>query len=100
MSLYEVCAALDDETLSPRCLLGNVACSQDRSCPAHTYYVSSRARLTRFLERTTIADIAQFEARKHRRRPGAAAWPIPGETASAATLNPYQRRPFRKPRNR
>ena len=72
LSLYEVCQALDDEILAPRCLLGHVACTQDRSCPAHSYCQPSRERLLRFLQRTTIADIAQFEARRNRRREAAA----------------------------
>jgi Rrf2 family protein len=63
ISLYEVCAALDDEILKPRCMLGNVPCADDRACPAHRVCRSSRDQIVRFLKRTTVADIARFEAR-------------------------------------
>ncbi len=63
ITLYEVCAALDDEILNPRCMLGNVPCADDRACPAHRVCRSSRSQIIRFLKRTTVADIARFEAR-------------------------------------
>jgi Rrf2 family transcriptional regulator, iron-sulfur cluster assembly transcription factor len=64
ITLYEVCLALDDEVLQPRCILGNVMCTQDRSCPAHGFCRSSREQLVEFLQQTTIADIAAFLARR------------------------------------
>jgi len=66
VTLDEVCLALDDEILRPRCMLGNTQCSEDRSCPAHRFCVSSRRRLAQFLRRTTVADIAAFDARTGR----------------------------------
>jgi Rrf2 family protein len=63
ITLYEVCAALDDEILKPRCMLGNVPCADDRACPAHRVCRNSRSKIIRFLKRTSVADIARFEAR-------------------------------------
>jgi Rrf2 family protein len=63
MSLYEVCEALDDDILKPRCMLGNVPCTDDRDCPAHDVCRKAQVALVRFLKRTTVADIARFEAR-------------------------------------
>ena len=63
ITLFEVCAALDDEVLQPRCMLGNVPCADDRACPAHRVCRRSRTQIIRFLKRTTVADIARFEAR-------------------------------------
>jgi Rrf2 family protein len=63
ITLMEVCEALDDEILSPRCMLGNVPCADDRACPAHRVCRDSRNKIVRFLKRTTVADIARFEAR-------------------------------------
>jgi Rrf2 family protein len=69
ITLYEVCVALDDEVLQPRCMLGNAECSGNRACPAHAFCGTSRRQLTRFLKKTTIADLAAFEIRR-RKRPG------------------------------
>jgi Rrf2 family protein len=63
ISLYEICVALDDDILKPRCMLGNIPCADDRDCPAHRVCRKSQAETIRFLRRTTVADIARFEAR-------------------------------------
>jgi Rrf2 family transcriptional regulator, iron-sulfur cluster assembly transcription factor len=62
VSLYEVCAALDDDILKPRCMLGHVPCAGDRACPAHQVCRKWQLQAIRFLKRTTVADIARFEA--------------------------------------
>jgi Rrf2 family protein len=64
ITLHELCNALDDPIVQPRCLLGNAECSNDRACPAHDFCTTHRARLAEFLQRTTIADIAAFETRR------------------------------------
>jgi Rrf2 family protein len=63
MTLFEVCEALDDDILKPRCMLGNVPCADDRDCPAHRVCRKSQVEIVRFLKRTTVADIARFEVR-------------------------------------
>lgn len=63
ITLHEVCTILGDDVLKPRCMLGNAECSNNRACPAHRLCRVSRSRVSQFLHRTTIDDIAQFEAR-------------------------------------
>jgi Rrf2 family protein len=63
ITLLEVCEALDDDILKPRCMLGNVPCADDRDCPAHRVCRKAQVQIVRFLKRTTVADIARFEAR-------------------------------------
>ena len=64
ISLLEICLALEDPVVQPRCMLGSEQCSNDRACPAHDFCVSHREKLTNFLQNTTIADIAAFETRR------------------------------------
>lgn len=64
VTLHDVCVALDDPIVRPRCLLGNAECTGDRMCPAHEFCSEYRTGLTRFLRETTIADIAAFETRR------------------------------------
>jgi Rrf2 family transcriptional regulator, iron-sulfur cluster assembly transcription factor len=62
--LHDLCTALDDPLVRPRCMLGNAACTEDRTCPAHEFCVTYRGKLAEFLANTSIADIASFEARR------------------------------------
>jgi DNA-binding IscR family transcriptional regulator len=62
--LRDLCEALDDPLVHPRCMFGNAQCTNDRACPAHEFCVEYRGRLSDFLEKTTIADIAAFETRR------------------------------------
>lgn len=64
ISLHDLAAALQDPVLEPRCMLGNAACSDDRGCPAHAYWSAQRQRIFDFLQKTSVADIAAFEARR------------------------------------
>jgi Rrf2 family transcriptional regulator, iron-sulfur cluster assembly transcription factor len=80
VTLMDLCVALDDPALTPRCLLGGARCSEDRACPAHAFCRACRRQQTEFLQRTTIADIAAFEAR---RRWDVAAPPPPATAAPA-----------------
>jgi Rrf2 family transcriptional regulator, iron-sulfur cluster assembly transcription factor len=63
VSLFEVCAALDDPAVLNRCMLGTAICSDDRACPCHDFWKTNRAEFQDFLRRTTIADMAEFEKR-------------------------------------
>lgn len=65
MSLLELCEAMDDPITQVRCFLGNAECSDQRSCPAHTFWTAHRERVIAFLKGTTLADIAAFEAQRH-----------------------------------
>ena len=62
--LYDLCTALDDPLIQPRCMLGNAVCSGDRACPAHEFCTTYRGKLAEFLQSTTVADIAAFETRR------------------------------------
>lgn len=64
INLLEVCIALEDPAIQPRCMLGSAACDDDRACPAHDFCSTHRANLMEFLRKTTIADIAAFETRR------------------------------------
>jgi Rrf2 family protein len=66
VTLFDLCVALDDPIVEPRCILGMTRCSDDRACPAHGFCRSARSTQLDFLRRTTIADIATFE--EHRGR--------------------------------
>jgi Rrf2 family transcriptional regulator, iron-sulfur cluster assembly transcription factor len=61
ITLRELCVALDDPIIQPRCILGNAQCTSDRACPAHDFCTTRRRELGDFLQQTTIADIAAFE---------------------------------------
>lgn len=64
VSLHDVCVALNDPVVEPRCMLGTTKCSDERACPAHRFWTANRAEQTAFLKRTTIADIAAFETKR------------------------------------
>lgn len=67
ISLYEICTALDDPVILPRCMLGTAECSDQRACPAHQFWSAQRAKQTSFLRETTLFDIANFEAKRRAR---------------------------------
>ncbi|MBX3383534.1 MAG: Rrf2 family transcriptional regulator [Phycisphaeraceae bacterium] len=64
ISMLDLCAALADPITVPRCMLGSTECSDQRCCPAHTFWVAHRTRMLDFLRGTCVADIAAFEARR------------------------------------
>jgi Rrf2 family protein len=64
ITLHELCVALNDPAVAPRCMLGNAECIDDRACPAQAFCTEYRAKFARFLQKTTIADIAAFENRR------------------------------------
>ncbi len=70
ITILEICEALEDPVVQPRCMLGNAECTEDRACPAHEFCVLHRTELAKFLRDTTIADIAAFETRRRWRTSG------------------------------
>ena len=64
ISLYRICEALDDPITQRLCMLRTEKCSDDRSCPAHQFWTQQRDRQLQFLQTTTLADVAEFEARQ------------------------------------
>ena len=64
MTLFDLCAALDDPIVETRCLLEQVPCSDVRDCPAHEFWVGHRDKEIAFLKRTTVKEMADFEAKE------------------------------------
>jgi Rrf2 family iron-sulfur cluster assembly transcriptional regulator len=64
ITLFDICAALDDPSTLPRCMLGTAVCSDERSCPAHQFWSSVRNQYVSYLQTRTVADIAAFELRR------------------------------------
>ena len=64
ISLYDLCKCFDDPVLGVRCMLGNAECSDERACPCHKFWTSQRSKEIKFLQKTTIKDLAAFERRE------------------------------------
>lgn len=64
LTLLQVCEALDDPITDRRCFLGTAACSDERACPAHSFWTAHREKTLTFLKQTTLADVAAFETRR------------------------------------
>lgn len=92
ISLYDLCVALDDPIVEPRCILGNAECTKDRACPAHSFCTGHREQLRQFLHRTTIADVAAFETQRRwgatRQEPGNAQPTGSQEAAGTSAAQP------------
>lgn len=71
ITLLDICTALDDPSILPRCMLGTAVCSDERSCPAHTFWSGVRTQYVNYLRQKTVADIAAFELRRRTLRPHA-----------------------------
>lgn len=71
VTLFDLCEALDDDILHPKCALGVADCSDARACPAHELQKTIRAQQLAFLERTTIQDIGTFNLKRDLALPSA-----------------------------
>jgi Rrf2 family transcriptional regulator, iron-sulfur cluster assembly transcription factor len=69
ITLLDLCKAMDDPIVENRCMLANAECSEDRACPAHKFWAAHRGRAIEFLGKTTVADLAAFEARQRLGKP-------------------------------
>lgn len=58
INLLELCEVFDDPLVRRQCMLGSSDCSNARDCPAHQFWGEERERVTSFLRRTTLKDIA------------------------------------------
>lgn len=70
VSLYDLCEAMDDDIVHPRCALGTASCSDERACPAHSLQVALRARQLEFLKQTTVQRVGEFNAERDARAAG------------------------------
>lgn len=67
VTLYDLCEAMDDDIMHPKCALGTAECSDERACPAHSLQMTIRAKQIDFLKKTTIQDVGVFDADRERR---------------------------------
>lgn len=64
ITLYDVCAALEDPAILSLCLLSGRPCRDDAACPAHHFWQIQQAGLIRFLKNTTIQDMAEHDRQR------------------------------------
>ena len=81
INLYEICLALDDPIIHETCMLRTGPCSEQRNCPAHSFWSLQRERTVNFLRQTMLTEVSEFEARQ--RRLADAAHAEPGATPLA-----------------
>lgn len=62
VTLYDLCEAMDDDIMHPKCALGTAECSDARACPAHTLQMAIRAKQLDFLKKTTVQRIGEFNS--------------------------------------
>ncbi len=80
ISLTEVLAAVAEPLWSTRCLLGLVECSDERDCPIHRMWKTTRTRLQTSMQQLTLADVAgavRQRAGGARRQAGGSAGRVP-----------------------
>ncbi len=68
ITLYDICSALDDPLLKGGCMLGTAECSDERACPAHSFWSTHRDWQIRFLHENNLAGVAAFESRQRKTR--------------------------------
>jgi Rrf2 family protein len=88
ISLLDLCEAMDDPVIQPKCMLGTAVCSDERACPAHKFWTSHRNRILDFLKQTLVADVAAFETKRRWRISGAASGSIDQNTSPAPVQLP------------
>lgn len=61
VSLYDLCAVLDDPIVEKRCMMGTAECSDENPCASHKFWVEQRDREIEYLKNTSLADMAAFQ---------------------------------------
>jgi len=79
VTLYDVCVALDDDILHPKCALGTAPCSDERACPAHELQTAIRTRQLDFLMKTTVRQVGEFNAARDAGRHPATTLALPAK---------------------
>lgn len=64
VTLFDLCEAMDDDIMHPKCALGISECSDERACPAHKLQMAIRAKQIEFLKQTTVQHVGEFNARR------------------------------------
>jgi Rrf2 family protein len=75
ISLLEIAEAVEGGDLLSCCLLGLTSCSEDRPCPAHSFWAVERERIREELSSRTLRDVARFERERGGLRLGSCAAP-------------------------
>lgn len=76
VTLYDLCEAMDDDIMHPKCALGTAECSDERACPAHALQKVIRAKQLEFLKKTTVQRIGDFNAARQSGRHASSALTI------------------------
>ncbi|MCE9616680.1 MAG: Rrf2 family transcriptional regulator [Lentisphaerae bacterium] len=64
ITLLDVSESVDGPDYFTRCLLGLDTCSDERDCPTHRFWKSTRGRIRDQLARITLADVVAFNRRR------------------------------------
>ena len=54
ISFYDVCLALDDQTIHDNCFLAKTPCDDHNPCPYHRKWKEERKRIVKFLKEAKI----------------------------------------------
>ncbi|HUJ44267.1 MAG TPA: Rrf2 family transcriptional regulator [Opitutaceae bacterium] len=63
ITLLQISEAVEARQWLGRCLLGLVTCSDERACPAHSFWKEARQQIETTLRGTTLADVIAHEQR-------------------------------------
>ncbi|MEX0776113.1 MAG: Rrf2 family transcriptional regulator [Phycisphaeraceae bacterium] len=101
ISLLDVAEAVEGQAWLPRCLLGLDECSDKRGCPTHDFWKVERLKIEAKLHKTTLKDVAEFEARQVQRRLGqcCASAPAPKTPAGRKPRRTTARSARKRPRS-
>jgi DNA-binding IscR family transcriptional regulator len=61
ITLLQISEAVEARQWLGRCLLGLTTCSDERACPAHTFWKDARQQIESVLRHTTLADVMAHE---------------------------------------
>ena len=64
ITVQDIDDAVEGSRPPDRCLLGMIACSDERACPAHTFWKKTRADIRDRLSQLTLAEIVEFEEKR------------------------------------
>ena len=64
ITLYQISEAVESADQFSSCLLGLDCCSDERACPTHEFWKVTRGKIRKQLEKSTLADVHAFEAKR------------------------------------
>jgi Rrf2 family transcriptional regulator, iron-sulfur cluster assembly transcription factor len=63
ITLYEIVNTIENLAQTRRCLLGHVACSGERHCPLHTFWIKQTTDYLNTLRQTSLRDLVCFDGK-------------------------------------